>query len=99
MQEQKQDDSMYNKIAATALTSVFHCMAQQQSYRSLDCAMKLTPNLFLDLAIAKLGAVTQKLKHWSQKSWHPLHLTYPRALSPNKYYFPQMPSLEIQTHT
>ncbi|KAL0172913.1 hypothetical protein M9458_033224, partial [Cirrhinus mrigala] len=50
----KQDDSMYNKIAAAELTSVFHCVTHQQSYRSLDCAMKLTPKLYSDSGIAKL---------------------------------------------
>uniref|UniRef100_A0A6Q2Y727 DUF4371 domain-containing protein n=1 Tax=Esox lucius TaxID=8010 RepID=A0A6Q2Y727_ESOLU len=47
------DDSMYNKIAAAELTSVFHCVTHQQSYKSLDCAMKLTPKLYSDSAIAK----------------------------------------------
>ena len=49
----REDDSMYNKIAAAELTSVFHCVTHQQSYRSLDCAMKLTPKLYSDSAIAK----------------------------------------------
>lgn len=50
----KQDDSMYDKIAAAELTSVFHCVTHQQSYRSLDCTMKLTPKLYSDSATAKL---------------------------------------------
>ncbi|XP_051803049.1 uncharacterized protein LOC127533610 [Acanthochromis polyacanthus] len=49
-----QDDSVYSKVAAAELTSVFHCVSHQQSYRSLDCAMKLTPKLYQDSAIAKL---------------------------------------------
>lgn len=49
----REDDSMYNKIAAAELTSVFHCVTNQQSYRSLDCAMKLTPKLYTDSTIAK----------------------------------------------
>lgn len=50
----QQDDSMYDKVAAAELASVFHCVSHQQSYRSLDCTMKLAPKLYQDSAIAKL---------------------------------------------
>ncbi len=49
----REDDSIYNKIAAAELTSIFHCVTHQQSYTSLDCVMKLTPKLYSDSAIAK----------------------------------------------